>query len=65
MGGEAQGAVAAQGDHGADAERVENGQYMAGAVAFLLGPRVAARGMEDGAAGPVDAAHALAGERRG
>ena len=64
MGGEAQGAVAAQRDHRVDAERVEHLQHVAGPVAFLLGPRVAARGVEDGAAGPVDAAHALAGERQ-
>ena len=62
MGGKAQGAVAAQRHHCVDAERFQHLQHVAGAVALRHRARIAARGMEHGAAGPVDAAHALAGQ---
>ena len=65
MGREAQGAVAAEGDHRVDAERFEHLQHVAGAVAVRPSVRgIGARGVEDGAAGPVDPAHRLAVQRR-
>ena len=65
MGGEAQRAVAAQRDHRVDAERVEHVAARAPVRSpSVVGARIAARGVEDGAAGPVDAAHALAGQRQ-
>ena len=61
---EAQGAVAAQGDHGVDAELLEDVEHPLGLVALRQRARIGARGVEDGAAHPVDPANAFAGQRQ-
>ena len=62
MGGEAQGAVAAQRHHRIDAQSLEDVEDVTGLVAVRVAARIEARGVEDGAAGAVDPAHALAGD---
>src|SRR5690606_15411799 len=60
---EAQRAVAAKRDHGIDAKRLEDGEDMVGAVAFLHRAGINARGVQHRAAQPVDATYRLTVER--